>query len=208
MWPKNNKEYYKWIYNEWPTRSDLNADFHEVRKKLLYSGTLADMAKEIYVKDGTAEHGNKICLRGIDTRFAKGSGSGNYFSTGTNGIVSEFAKRENGGLVFSMPSERIIDIQRDVITKDLQYNKLATINAFNEPNLFIAPWCHNTITSFKNHRLEEDSEKEAEKYKDFSDALRILYATMDGVKYKPIIDKKELIEYEYAGGSREGNWMV
>jgi len=107
-----------------------------------------------------------------------------------------------------MPAERIIDVQRDVITKDLQYNKLATINAFNEPNLFIAPWCTNMINSFKNHRLEEDSEKEAEKYKDFSDALRILYATIDGIKYRPAVEKKEAVEYEYSGGQREGNWMV
>jgi phage terminase large subunit len=209
--PKNqsNKEFYKYIYAEWPTRGDLNADFHDVRKKLLYTGTLADMAKEIYVKDGTAEHGIKILRRGIDTRFAKGSGASNYFSTSTGGIVAEFAKRDNGGLQFDMPSEKVIDVQRDAIIKDLQYNKLAPVNAFNEPNLFISPNCTNMITSLKNHRLEEDSERESEKYKDFSDALRILYATISGWRYQSPKPKSEFIESNYISGGNNANagWM-
>jgi len=182
---RNNREndVIKWIYAEWPTFNELGEYFHEVRKTLMYHGTLPDLARSIYVCDGTAEYGIKIIRRGIDTRFAKGSGAGDYFH-GTDGIVEAFARRENGGLQFDMPPEMIIDIQKNEIVKDLRYNTFAPINQFNEPSLFVAPWCKNTIMSLNNHRLEEDSEKECKKYKDFSDALKILYATIDGYTYR------------------------
>jgi hypothetical protein len=69
-----------------------------------------------------------------------------------------------------------MDAQKEVIKRDMSWNKAAPVNQFNEPAFYAAPWCKNTILSLQNHRLEEDSEKESEKYKEPSDCLRILWA--------------------------------
>jgi phage terminase large subunit len=183
QWPNGAGGLTRWIFNEWPGTNDLPDWFHKCRKTILYPGSLADMSREIYAHDRN-DVGMRVSKRAIDTRFAKGSGSGSFYSGDTQGLVSEFAKRENGGLKFECPWEKAIDMQRSNIVKDLQYNTLLALTSYNEPNLFIAPWCLNTIQSLKNHRLEEDSEKESEMYKDFSDALRICYAAMDNVTYK------------------------
>lgn len=180
--PKNSRgrwpeDFHKHVYAEWPTYDDLHGHYHEMRKKLLYQGTLKEMAIELYAKDGI-EYGAKVEKRFIDTRFAKGSGSWSW-STKTEGIVTEFAKAENGGLLFELPYERLIDAQKEVIRQDMSYNKLAPINQFNEPSFSVDPSCRNTITSLLNHRLEEGSEKESDKYKEPSDCIRILYAGLN-----------------------------
>jgi hypothetical protein len=210
IFPKNNRkhwpeDFYKWIYAEWPTKDALGGSwFHDVRKKLLFSGTTADIAREILMKDGSIQYGIKIQKRGIDTRFAKGSGSGNFFSTETIGIVGDFAKKENGGIVFSMPDEKVIDVQKSNIKTDLQYNTLVEKTPYNEPALYVAPWCLNLIQSLSNHRLEEDSEKESEKYKDFSDTLRILYATIDKITWN---NTKPQLAPEYVTYDEAHSWM-
>lgn len=183
--PNESGELVKYVYNEWPGRSDLGDWFYKVRTNVLYTGSLQDMAREIYAHDG-AEYGFKISKRGIDTRFIKGTGSASYYSGDTVGLVGEFAKKQNGGLQFTPPWEKSIDMALSSITADLQYNKLIPVSAFNTPKLYISPKCLNLIQSMKNHRLEEGLEKESPKYKDFSDALKIMYATMDE-KY---VDKK------------------
>jgi phage terminase large subunit len=174
------KDLIKWIYAEYPTYNDLGDYFHKLRSKLLYTGSLQDLAREIQAKDGQEI---KITKRMIDTRFAKGSGSASYVND-SQGIVSEMAKRENGGLIFTSPAEVTIDTMRSRITTDLQYNVLQPINSFNYPKLYVAPWCKNVIESLKNHRLQEQSETEDARYKDMSDAIRICYAGMDNHRYK------------------------
>lgn len=178
-WPE---DFYKHIYAEWPTYQDMGGYYYEIRKKVLYQGTLADMAKEIYAKDGI-EFGIKNYGRFIDTRFAKGSGSWSW-STKTEGIIVEFAKKENGGLLFRMPPEKMIDAQKDVFKKDLEWNKFAEINEFNEPAFSVDPGCRNTIISLQNHRLEEGTERESDKYKEPSDVIRILWAGLGNFKYE------------------------
>lgn len=192
------------VYEEYPGIDDLQAPYHEQRKKITFTGSLSDISREIFARDG---YGVKIQKRSIDTRFAKGSGGWNW-STSTQGIVQEFAKKENGGILFNLPLEKIIDSQRQVIQKYMDYNKLAPINDFNKPRFSVDPKCQNVIMSLKNHRLEDDpynrgdlKEKESEKYKDFSDALRIASATIDG--YKSPIDKVKKPTY-YGGGSSFG----
>jgi hypothetical protein len=93
-----------------------------------------------------------------------------------------------------------------VIVQDLQVNTLAALSALNDASLFVAPWCKNMITSLKNHRLEMDSEEENARYKDFSDALRIGYAGIDGHKWKDPIPKP-VYQTAYAGRSSGGSWM-
>jgi hypothetical protein len=206
-WPE---DFYKHVYAEWPTFDDLGGYYWELRKKLFYQGTLQDMAREIYAKDG-GEFGVKITKRVIDTRFAKGAGGSNW-STATSGIVTEFAKSENGGLKFECPWEKHIDIQREIVRTDMLYNVHAPQNEFNEPAFSVDPSCKNVIISLANHRLEEEKdgsgsrEKESEKFKDPCDALRIAYAGLQGFTYKPPTK---------SGGSdlhklltpRPGSWM-
>ena len=177
------EDYALHVYAEWPTLDELSAPYHEQRKKLTYTGDLSDIAREIYARDG---HGVKIRARSIDPRFAKGSGGWNW-STSTQGIVGEFAKKANGGLSFTLPFEKDLDVQRSVIQKFMDWNKLAPISPLNMPRFSVDPSCHNLILSLKNHRLEEDphragelKEKESEKYKDFSDCLRIGSALYKG----------------------------
>jgi hypothetical protein len=108
----------RWVYAEYPTKNDIGDFFHVLRKKLLYSGSLVDMARAILARDGI---GVTPRVRSIDSRFAKGSGSGSYVND-SQGMVTELSKRENGGLKFVMPRETIIDTMRSRITADLQYN--------------------------------------------------------------------------------------
>jgi hypothetical protein len=67
----------------------------------------------------------------------------------------------------------------------------------------------------KNHRLEEGSEREAEKYKDMSDSLKILYATIADFRYNDPTQREQKGTHEYVNpegfcGTRaeqEGLWM-
>jgi phage terminase large subunit len=183
QWPNTTGELTRYVYNEWPSRSDLGDWFHKARKNVKYLGSLADMSREIYAHDGS-ELGLKITKRGIDTRFAKGTGSSSYYSGDTVGLVAEFAKKINGGILFTCPWEKAIDMALNRITQDLQYNTLLPISDYNQPKLYIAPKCLNLIESLKNHRLELGSEKEDPKFKDFSDSLKIMWATFSEEKYK------------------------
>lgn len=186
-WPH---DYYKHVYAEWPTFEHLGGYYHELRHKVFYSGSLNDMANEIKKQDGIT----KIQARFIDTRFAKGAGGTNW-STSTDGVVEQFRKKENGGLEFSMPEEKHIDIQREVIHGDMLYNKSQPLSIFNDPNFSVDPGCKNVIMSLMNHRLEEDSEKESEKYKDASDALRINYAGLYPPTFRSWHDVTKMDDY-------------
>lgn len=170
-WPE---DFHKHVYAEWPTIEELSGPYHDLRKKLMYTGTLADVARACYSKDG-AEFGVTIKTRLADPRFAKGAGDWNW-STSTEGLVEQFAKRENGGLLLSLPEVKRLDAQREVIHADMLWNSLMDRGPFNEPAFSVSPKCKNLIASLSNHRLELDTDKEDEKYKDPSDALRIGYA--------------------------------
>jgi hypothetical protein len=193
--PKNDRhnwpeDYYKFVYNEWPTFETFNAYYHDVRHTTQYTGSLSDIAKEIFHYDGTSDHGIKVMRRGIDPRYASGAGAWSW-SGSTEGIVNLFHRPENGGLDFSLPRVKILDAQRSVIINDLKWNALSERSVYNEPSLFVAPWCRNTIQSLANHRLVEGTEKEDEKFKDASDCLRIAYAILDKWEYKdPITMRK------------------
>lgn len=170
---KINDEYRTWICHEWPTFSSVNAYYSDIRKTLHWQGTVKDLATEFYA----TETGLKVSARYIDTRFAKGFGSTQTnLINSTTGIVQDFAKKENGGMLFLLPQEIHIDNAKDTIRKDMEYNKLLPIGPLNEPRLYVSPSCKNVIRAFKHHRYEEDSEKETETYKDFSDCVKQLYA--------------------------------
>lgn len=180
--PKNNRgkwpeDFYKHVYAEWPTVDEIQGQYHDLRKKLMYTGSLADVARACYAHDG-AEHGIQIRSRLADPRYANGAGGWNW-STSTEGLVELFAKRENGGMTLELPEIKTLDGQREVIHADMLWNTMQERSPFNEPNFSVSAKCKNVIASLTNHRLEEDTDKEDEKYKDPSDALRIGYAGFD-----------------------------
>jgi hypothetical protein len=170
-WPE---DFHKHVYAEWPTVEEIAGPYHDLRKKLMFKGTLADISRAIFAKDG-AEHGITVKARLADPRYAKGAGAWNW-STSTEGLVELFAKKENGGILLRLPEEKRLDAQRETLLADMQCNPLQARSPFNEPSFSVSPRCKNVISSLLNHRLEDESDKEDEKYKDPSDALRIAYA--------------------------------
>jgi hypothetical protein len=205
-WLVADDVYTYWVYNEWPEYGLYNKFYAEYRKDKMLSewGGLQELAQAVFARDGS-EHGLHVKRRFIDTRFAKGAGGENW-STKTQGVITELG---NVGVSMIAPPERIIDIQRDKIITAMKYNRSAIVNEFNHPNFYIAPWCRNVIQSCKFHRTEDQSEKEAEKHKDPSDALRIAFAGMT----LPVQDDERRpradpgIEYVYSC-REEGGWMT
>lgn len=207
-WPE---DFYLVIYDEWPRYNDLNGYYADLRHKVPYFGSIADLSKIILSKDiqsdGEKEYHLPCSQRFVDTRFAKGSGGASW-SNETIGMVQEFAKRENGGIVLSLPPEKMIDIQRSVLTDMMQYNKLLNLSEWNEPLLYIYPKCKNLIRSLSNHRYEEGKEKEDEKEKDFSDALKILRAGISEITYKnPNSNNEHDYAEEFEVSSSATSWM-
>lgn len=177
-WPE---DFHKHVYAEYPTFEDLGGYYHDLRNKVLFKDSLLDLSRSIQSKDGI-EFGIQVKDRFMDTRYAKGAGSWNS-STATDGIVALLAKPENGGLVFHLPKEKDLSEQRKVIHADMLWNRNVQLSSFNEPSFSVSPRCKNVIASLMNHRLEEDSEVESDKYKDPSDTLRIGYAGFNKLGY-------------------------
>jgi hypothetical protein len=123
------------------------------------------------------------------------------------GLIEQFAKRENGGLLFDLPPEKLIDSQKNTILADMQWNKIIGMSEINEPNYFVAPWCINVIDAMANHRLEDDSESETELRKDFSDCHKIAWAGMANWKYEEPNPTEQMHYHEYAGANAGGGWM-
>jgi hypothetical protein len=178
-------EMIKYIYREYPQFDDFGDYFHKIRKSVVFTGTIADLADAFTMGDGFSpadiRAGLNIRKRFIDSRFARGSGQGNFLNK-TGGIVMEFAK---AGIDFDEPELAIIDVQKELITADLAYNPNNPIGAMNHPHIYIHPSCINLINSLKNHRLEEKSSREMERHKDFCDCAKILYA---GIAENPFKD--------------------
>lgn len=202
----HGERYIKWVYDEYPKFETFNSYFCDIRNKIHDTMSIQEKAKQFFLCDGTAEFGIKISKRFMDTRFAKGTGDTNAW-TGMS-IVKEYAKPENGGMLFELPSEKIIDIQRNVIKQDMQYNTLMEIGLYNQPTFYVSPRCKNLIQSLMNHRLEEDSEREDSRYKDFSDALRICYAGISTTRWQDPNPNKRPANYNYLSSPSSDGWMA
>jgi len=197
-WRQGN-EFSTWVFKEWPSHGRVNAHYSDIRNKLHWTGSVADLAREFYA----AESGLTVTQRYIDTRFAKGFGSkqSNLINT-TEGIVQDFAKKENGGLLYLMPQEVHIDSAKDAITQAMSYNTLIPIDILNTAHFFVSKSCTNVIRMFNTHRYEEEMEKETETYKDFSDCVKILYAGLG--EYRWPMKPKARPDQAYQGA---GGWM-
>jgi len=203
--PADSKRLIRYVFAEWPRISTLNGPYAEVRKSLPYGGTYSDMAREFYATE-SSHLVKRVYGRYIDSRFAIGSGAGNW-SNKTDGIVSEFAKRENGGVLFECPALTMIDSRKDVIKKDMEYNTMLPISDLNTPHFFVHPSCINTIASLSNHRYEESSEAEDDRYSDFSDSLRICYAGFGDRRW--IDPEKKAFIFEDLDENNSGtDWML
>jgi len=170
---------YYW-YNEFPTKAMFGGKlYHEMRHERKCALTLTQRAKIFKLLDNTLDktyHGIKIDSRAIDTRFAKGSGSGST-TNNTRGIIIEMADTANGGLLFETPPEYMIDGQGVRIRELLRYDLLSPKSVFNQPKMYVMPHCENIIDTFRFHRYDKSGkEKEDDKRKDFSDAMRITMA--------------------------------
>jgi hypothetical protein len=176
-------DFFFWIYAEYPTFDDFGDYFYKFRKTTLYPHTLKVLSNTILSKDSSG-HRLKCSKRFIDTRFATGTGSGNIWSNETTGLIEQLAKPENNSLIFELPSIKFIDSAKNDIVQLMQFNPESDITIYNSPKFFISPWCKNTRYSLANHRVEEESEKEAEKLKDFSDVVRIAFAGLKEFRYK------------------------
>lgn len=199
-WPTIGGKYITWIYDEWPRYSTINAFYSDVRNKLHYQGSVADLARAFFA----AETGIQVTQRYIDTRFAKGFGSqqSNLINT-TKGLVEDFADPKNGGILYIMPAEKNIDGANDDIKSALRYNKLQDISDLNKPTLYISANCKNVLRALKLHRYEEGMEREMETYKDYSDCLTILFGGLSEYRW-PIV-KKHSSGRDSGPGSWQGN---
>lgn len=191
-------QWQKIIYNEFPTFDYLNGWYSDLRKKKKLELSLKNLATTIYSYDGN-EYGVSVKNRFVDSRYAKGSGGENVM-TGSIGMLETWKRPENGAMVLNTPPEKIIDVQQMNIITDLEYNKKLEITSFNNPGITIMPWCKNIIHMLENHRHLLNGKGEDEKYKDFSDVLRILYAGI--INYLPPSKKKGR-----SGKGSRGGWM-
>lgn len=204
-WPE---DYVKYIYDEWPKYEDIGGYYSDLRKKLYYNGSLKDLAKIIYTRDGTAEFGIEIRKRFVDTRFAKAAGGANW-STSTQGLIQEWSKRENGGILLDMPAEKLLSSIKMVLSDELKYNKLMPIGEWNQPKVYVHSRCKNLIQSLLNHRCVEGKEQEDETYKDFSDAFRIMRAGIVDSKWRDGYKDKTLTAEQYAIMDSDNlSWMA
>ncbi|MBN1294375.1 MAG: PBSX family phage terminase large subunit [Candidatus Latescibacteria bacterium] len=192
---KMGKEFFYVVYNEFPTKSFFDGEYYyKLRKELQCTLTMNDLATMFRVLDCTVGDDQldvDVVERYVDTRFAKASGAASW-STNTEGLIAEFAKPGNGGIVLRHPEERIIDVQKEIIREATKYNEEIPVCSINQSRFLVLPHCHNVKDTLLNHRNNRDNTAEDEKRKDFSDALRICFAGMSRYDWKdPKYDVEE-----------------
>lgn len=217
VWPKPGArnwpdDYIKYIYKEWPDKETIGGDYCDLRKKLYFNGDLKDLAKVIYATEGSATHGIQIRKRFVDTRYAKAAGGANW-TTSTKGLIETWAKRENGGILLEGPAEATMSAIKTTIASELSYNKFMPIGPYNEPTLYVDPSCVNLIQSLTNHRCVEGKEVEDEKYKDFSDTIKIFRSGLVTCQWRDPTKKQVISNMDpgyqpiWQGGKKSNSWM-
>lgn len=183
---KTEFDYY--VYNEFPTKNDLHGKlYYEVRKTAKCSYTQKSLTGIFKTLETTVQgKQNKnvnVLIRACDPYFAKGVG-GSDWSSDTDGLVQEWARPENGGIVWTLPERKVLCVQKNTVNELMKYNDEMPISAINRPSFYVAPHCQNLLTSLKLHRDSSEKDTEDEKHKDFSDALRILMSVMHYTPYR------------------------
>lgn len=217
--PRDSGEFAYVVYNEWPTVSHFNGKlYHEVRKEKKCQLTLKERAKIFRVLDNTIDKTYRnmvISARGLDTRFAKGTGATST-TTNTRGIIAEMADPSNGGMSWETPREYMLDAQKERLKELMNWDRMLDMSSVNEPLFYVLPHCHNVIDTFRFHRYDRDGkETEDETRKDPSDAIRIALATAQEyshverraaytVQAQPRQDAVSVMVDAYMGGSYYG----
>jgi hypothetical protein len=169
-------------YNEWPTREDLGAFYDECRESVICPYTPEMVSKFIKILDGT-QYGIKITKRAMDPRFGKATEG--TFGRSTESLMSEYAKY---GLLFELPPTELIVVQRDRIRDLMRFDKQLPVNLYNRPKIFWMPHCMNSIRAIDRHYWDENTEKEADRYKDLVDTIRYMLALLGDAGYiKPSV---------------------
>ncbi len=168
------------LYNEWPTYEFLQNNYYdEIRETLICPYDPEQISRFIKIFDGT-QFGLRLYKRFMDPRFGKGTVG--LFGKKSESLMSEYAKYE---VVFELPPAQLIEVQRENIRKLIRYDKqMEIIQGLNEPRLYIMPHCVNSIRMMERHYWDEDSEKEAERYKEGPDCTRIFHAGLGSWTYK------------------------
>lgn len=179
------------IYNEFPNKVMTGGKlYHEVRQTAKCTYTQKQLTGMFSLLECTVGNvqvqGLKIYGRAADPYFAKGVGGGDW-SSNTEGLVNEWARPENGGIRWTLPESDVLSVQANTISNLLDFNDEIPVNSMNDAKLFVMPHCVNTLTMLKYHRFSDQKDIQDEKYKDFSDALRILMAIM---YYTPYVNPK------------------
>jgi len=191
---KLGEEFFYVVYNEFPTLSFFNSEhYYKVRKTTQCTLTMNDLATMFRILDctvGDEQYNVSVVERYVDTRFAKASGAKSW-STNTEGLITEFAKPENGGINLKQPEECIIDVQKDIMREAIKINDVIPVCSINQSRLLVMPHCHNFIDSAINHRFDRDNTTEDEKRKDPSDAARICFAGMSKYPWRDPVEKEE-----------------
>jgi hypothetical protein len=202
------EDFHRHVYAEWPTFDDLGGHYHDLRHQLTFHGKISDLSDIIKKKDSICG-GKGVLAHFVDPRYAKGAGGWNW-STSTEGLVEQFKREENGGLNFQLPEITLLDSQHQVIHSEMVWDQSQAISWGNEPSFSVSPLCRNVIASLMNHRLEDGSEKESEKYKDPSDALRICWAGFQGRGFEGLFREKipmdaPVSDYGWGGRTKKKN---
>jgi len=177
-------------WNEYPTYDSLNNNYYDqLRTKETCPHAPSALSDFIKLLD-SPQFGNKILRRAIDPRGAKTSGGA--MAKESQGIILEYAKY---GLIFEPPPFELIETQKFVLTELLKYDPQIPISVFNEPRIFFAPHCLNSIRAMERHYWLEGKEKEAETYKDPVDCIRYMLSLLGGVQYIPPVKPSAKDEY-------------
>jgi hypothetical protein len=170
IWYAVDKKNRVWIYREWPDRKSFGpwcepgGDGLRSKGKKGPAMKIPGLGCEGYVALFKKLEGEEaIAMRYMDPR-------GNKTRQGEMGEVTQQNDLEKAGMYFFMAGgENDIDPGIQRINDFLSYNPDEAISAANQPKLYIAESCGNTIYSMKNHTGEGGYE---EYTKDFVDLVR------------------------------------
>ena len=160
-----------YIFDEWP-----NEDFYKMHNCQL---TIEDY-KKIFAEK---EKGLNVYRRVIDRHFADTASASNKRT-----LRQEL---QAIGLSYqpSYKAEQEVDTGIEKVRRHLAYNTKEPLSALNQPKLFIAPRCTNTIKSLSRWSFDPDTNKPQDAYKDFCDCVR--YLVMDNPKISDPLPAQE-----------------
>ena len=168
----------RYLYNEWPMYDDFNSYYDEIRTSKEFSMQIKTLCDIIKVLDMT-EYGIKIEKRFVDPYFASGLGGG--VTDKTLGVVKDFAQY---GIMLSLPPKDKMQVAHNDIRRALHWECMQSKSNFNQPMIYMASHCRNSIRAIERTYWKEGKEVEAEDYKDYCDTARMFFAGVQSYVHK------------------------